>query len=99
MDVLRRLATGRLAEVFGADLLEHDKFTRTLGFNRLARKWAGTASNDLRSKLQAYADGVNESVVARRLLPMEFYLMWYGWEPWTAEDTLAIYSFSSFGMS
>ena len=37
MDIYRRAAQGRLAEVLGEPALESDRFMRTLGLRRAAR--------------------------------------------------------------
>ena len=38
MDLMRRLAQGRLAEVLGEDALPADRFFRTIGFGAAARR-------------------------------------------------------------
>ncbi|HCP03235.1 MAG TPA: penicillin acylase family protein, partial [Pseudomonas sp.] len=40
MDLLRRIGGGRLAELFGADSFETDRFFRSLGISRHARDYA-----------------------------------------------------------
>ncbi len=38
MDMLRRTARGEMAEVYGGDLIQKDKFARTIGFSRMAKE-------------------------------------------------------------
>ena len=38
MELLRRVGAGRLAEIFGKDLVKVDKLFRTLGINQVAKK-------------------------------------------------------------
>ena len=38
MEVIRRIAPGRLSEIFGPDLISTDKFFRTLGINEYSKK-------------------------------------------------------------
>src|SRR5436190_17083603 len=58
MEVTRRLASGRLAEVFGKDALDIDRFHRRLGLHRVAQREWDTSDADLRDVLRAYAAGV-----------------------------------------
>jgi len=67
MDVLRRVGSGRLAEFFGKDLLDVDKFFRTLGTNKLAErsdaKWMSEDNDKPYAVLsRAYIDGVNQYI-------------------------------------
>ncbi|RMG66282.1 MAG: penicillin acylase family protein, partial [Bacteroidetes bacterium] len=63
MELLRRLAAGRLAEVLGPDLLEVDIFFRTLGIHeqsvRQAKALMQGPDTPWREALLAYLDGVN----------------------------------------
>ncbi len=92
MELTRRLAGGRLAEVFGKDALDVDRFHRRLGLHRAAeREWA-EAATELRDILRAYAAGVNaclDGLVATKKLPAEFVLARFEPEPWEPVDTLA----------
>ncbi|HWS85193.1 MAG TPA: penicillin acylase family protein [Ktedonobacteraceae bacterium] len=94
MELNRRIAQGRLAEMFGAgphnQVLESDIYLRTLGLSQLAT--AEWASVDPRStlELQAYADGVNAFITAHQhKLPLEFTLLGVSMEPWQPVDSLA----------
>src|SRR5216683_6120773 len=59
MDIMRRFATGRLAEVVGRDGLEHDKQQRILGIPQVAQHSAAALSARDREYFEAYARGVN----------------------------------------
>jgi penicillin amidase len=89
METHRRIAAGRLAEVFGEGALPTDRFIRALGVRRAAAaQWAAlpTASREV---LQAYADGVN--AVLRdglRVRPPEFVILGITPEPWEPIDSL-----------
>src|SRR5262245_30601334 len=54
-----RIPSGRLAEVFGPDALDLDRFQRRLGLHRAANAEWLTADAGLRDILRAYAAGVN----------------------------------------
>ncbi|NIM93128.1 MAG: penicillin acylase family protein [Anaerolineales bacterium] len=59
MDFWRHLSTGRLSEMVGESQLETDKFLRSFGWERIARQEFETASPEMKSILEAYANGVN----------------------------------------
>ena len=89
MELNRRIAMGRLAELFGPVALDTDRFSRTFGFRRLAEADL-VALGSLRGHLEAYAAGVNaclEEMGDR--LPVEFALLRHRPEPWAPLDTLA----------
>ena len=89
MEMMRRFGAGRLAEVFGPDLVDRDKWMRTLGLYRLAEKMVEDAAPPVRSALQAYARGVNHWRQADiGLLAPEFALFPYTPEPWKPADSL-----------
>jgi penicillin amidase len=91
MELFRRVADGRLAEVLGADLLESDKFLRTIGLGRAARAGAGTLDPGRRAWLEAYAAGVNAWIDGHRgALPPEFVALRIRPEPWEIEHSLML---------
>ncbi|GAA5033647.1 penicillin acylase family protein [Actinopolymorpha pittospori] len=59
MDFRRHLTSGRLAEWFGPDLVQTDRFVRTLGWRRVAAQEYPRLSAQTRRYLQAFASGVN----------------------------------------
>ena len=91
MDIYRRAAQGRLAEVLGEPALESDRFMRTLGLGRAARLDLSVISDEGRGAIEAYAEGVNKFLQAHgESLPVEFTILGYRPEPWTVVDTLAV---------
>ncbi len=91
MDVYRRAAEGRLAEVLGEQALESDRLMRTLGLHRAAQLDLAMISEETRSLLEAYMEGVNKFLQQNgESLPVEFTILGYRPEPWTPLDTLAI---------
>ncbi|GAB2715852.1 penicillin acylase family protein [Streptomyces bullii] len=93
MDVLRRRARGRLAEIFGAAVVDEDVRARKLGIDRIARASEALLSARHRANLVAFGDGVDAAVRRMRRrggLPVEFLLLRYGPEPWTPRDSVAI---------
>ena len=91
MDGMRRFAAGELAEVVGPDALKHDRQQRILGMRMAARKTIETISADDRSRLEAYARGVNAFIESHGdHLPIEFRLLHYSPKPWSSEDSALI---------
>jgi penicillin amidase len=91
MDLYRRAAQGRLAEVLGEPALESDRFMRTIGLGRAARLDLAVISDEARGSLDAYMEGVNKFLQQHgESLPVEFTILGYRPEPWTVLDTLAI---------
>ncbi|WP_085066632.1 penicillin acylase family protein [Catenuloplanes japonicus] len=101
MDVLRRRAHGGLAEVLGPSLIDQDVLARTLSFSYAAERSLTALPSQAAENLDAFAAGVNHLI--RRLrrraaLPVEFQLLRYRPEPWTAVDSVAIIKQLGFGL-
>jgi penicillin amidase len=88
MELRRRAASGRLAEVFGSAAVTLDRSARRLGYEAMAqRDWEATGDAE-RAALRAYADGVN-SFLADHALPLEMKALGLVPEPWSPIDELA----------
>jgi penicillin G amidase len=91
MEMFRRVADGRLAEMMGGELVDTDRFLRTLGMGRSAGEQEARLAPEDRAMLQAYADGVNAWIGTRRgPLPPEFVTLRVRPEPWTVRNSLSI---------
>jgi penicillin amidase len=91
MELLRRVADGRLAEVLGPQLVSTDEFLRTVGMGRAAAQNERLLDAPTRALLQAYADGVNEWIRDHPgPLPPEFQVLRFTPQPWTVRNSLAI---------
>ncbi|HEX2205660.1 MAG TPA: penicillin acylase family protein [Longimicrobium sp.] len=91
MELFRRVADGRMAEVLGARLVDTDRFLRTLGMGRAAAENERVLTPEARRLLQAYADGVNAWIRGRSgPLPPEFMVLGVEPEPWTVRNSLSI---------
>lgn len=88
MDLMRRAASGRLAELVGPAALPLDKQMRVLGLGRLAAGDVAAQSPEMRALLDAYANGVNAWIARRgRFAALEF--LYFGApEPWRPSDSL-----------
>ncbi|MGQ9472309.1 MAG: penicillin acylase family protein [Candidatus Aminicenantales bacterium] len=88
MDLLRRVTTGRLAEIFGDSFAETDLLLRALGFAEKARQVIAATPASVVACLEAFAAGVNAYLQeARHNLPLEFKLLRYEPEPWLPEHS------------
>lgn len=91
MEMFRRVADGRLAEILGKDLVDTDRFLRTVGMGRSAAENEARLAPEHRRALQAYADGVNAWIRGHGgPLPPEFVTLRFQPEPWTVRNTLSI---------
>jgi penicillin G amidase len=89
MEEMRRVGAGRLAEVVGAGALPLDRFTRTVGLQRLAEATLANLDPALRIKLESYAAGVNAFLAHHRgAWPPEFMLLGIAPAPWRPVDSL-----------
>lgn len=91
MELFRRVADGRLAEVLGEGQLDSDRFLRTIGMGRAAAESEAALAPEHRRMLQAYADGVNAWMRTNPDgLPPEFRILRFRPEPWTVRNSLSI---------
>lgn len=91
LEMNRRIAAGRTAEILGPNALGTDRFLRTLGIRRNAEQiWPGLAP-DTQAVLRAYADGINAWLAHDgAVLPPEFLLTGAPRpEPWQPADSIA----------
>jgi len=96
MDLLRRLAYGRLSEIFGEETLAIDRMFRTFGLGRAAKENFEALDARDRNLLTSYAAGVNAyRAQAAGRLPLEYLIARSEPEPWTGVDSLAIGEYMS----
>ena len=105
MEFWRRLGSGGLSELFGENLLETDKFLRTMGFYEVAKEQYEKYGAETRAYLEAYAGGVNAYILNRRpgRLGLEFFLLElqgvdFQIEPWQPADTVSWGKMMSFDL-
>lgn len=100
MDLMRRVAGGRLAEVLGPKALDMDRLFRTLGLNATARRALADLDGPDREMLEAYAEGVNAyREGAGGSLPIEYRIAGFEPVPWGPEDSLLIGAFMAWTLS
>ncbi|MGF1605154.1 MAG: penicillin acylase family protein [Rhodothalassiaceae bacterium] len=90
LDIHRRIAAGRLAEILGPEAAQQDIFLRTLSLYDRAEKAFGQLPEEAQAMFRAYADGVNAYVAKRRHpLPPEYHVLGADFAPFTPVDALS----------
>jgi penicillin G amidase len=87
MEMMRRMAEGRVAELFGREAVPTDLFARTLDLAGAAEKAWSALGEAERGQLTAYAEGVNAYRRTGRL-PLEFRLLVHRPEPWRPQQSI-----------
>ncbi|TMU56708.1 penicillin acylase family protein [Flagellimonas algicola] len=100
MELLRRVAKGKLSEVFGADLVETDKFFLSLGIDDNSVQ--AVSEMDLESEAvilaQAYLEGVNQ-FIEEGPTPIEFYLTGLEKKPFELNDIMDAMGYMAFSFA
>jgi len=92
MDLLRRLAKGETAEIFGKAALEQDKYWRRFGFAKVVEKSYEILDPNLKMALENFSRGINAYIQSldEKSLPIEFRLLQYKPQEWKPTDTMLI---------
>jgi penicillin G amidase len=90
MDLMRRAASGELAELLGPAAAEADKRLRAHGFRRVASQVMEQATERERELLDAYAAGVNFALEHAAARPWEYLVLRSQPAPWRAEDSVLV---------
>ncbi|MFD2566442.1 penicillin acylase family protein [Pseudotenacibaculum haliotis] len=100
MELIRRIAPGRLSEVLGEKLVEVDMFFSGLGITEDANK--AIAKLDKNDKpyqyTKAYLDGINQ-FIENGPTPVEFLLLGVKKEKYTIEDVYNVFGYMSFSFA
>ncbi len=102
MTMIRRLSTGRLAEILGPKLIKVDKKMISLGFREFADISAAAfekSSNTIaKNQSKAYLKGIND-FIAKGNLPIEFTLLGFKPDPFTIKDIYSTLGYMALGFS
>jgi len=100
MDLIRRVTTGRLSEIFGKDYIKTDLFLRSLNMTGKSEKVISSTEPEIMECLQAYVDGVNSYMMERgKKLPPEFRILSYTPEPWSVTDMANIIGYMGWDLA
>ena len=100
MELIRRIAAGRLAEIFGKELIKTDKFFSGLGIEEASSKTIKTLDKNSEAyKLtMAYLDGINQ-FMENEPTPIEFYLVGVDKEKYTIKDVYNVFGYMAFSFA
>ena len=90
MEVLRRIALGRVSEMLGPLAIPLDETLRTIDLARAAPRIEAVLPSQTRTWMEAFVDGVNLYVRRAKRLPLEFNVLGLHAEAWTIRDLIAI---------
>ncbi|CAN5531938.1 penicillin acylase family protein [soil metagenome] len=102
MEMIRRVASGRLSEILGPDLLKVDVFFRTLGLEEHAKQsqllYLNADSLPCQRAAHAYLAGLNQFIESGRT-PVEFIMLGIPKEKFTAADLYLTTEFMAFNFA
>jgi penicillin amidase len=90
MDLLRRVATGELAELFGPKAVPLDKAHRLHRFRARAEQALSSMTADDRQFIDRYVSGINDGLSGLGARPFEYALMGVQPRAWSAADSLLV---------
>ncbi len=100
MELMRRIAPGKLSEIFGEVALENDKLYIGLGIEEAtAQTLKNIDKNSVEIKLaQAYLDGINQ-FIENGPTPIEFYILGIDKQKFELKDTYNIFGYMAFSFA
>ncbi len=100
MDLLRRVTQGRLAELFGQNLVETDLLMRSLRITAKSEIIFTDSSPEVIAAMQAFSDGINQYIEThRKKLPLEFTLLKYQPEPWHPVHSINLIGYMAWSLT
>ena len=100
MELMRRIASGRLSEILGKDLVSLDQFFTGLGIEEAAHKTIASLDKNAESYLlmQAYLEGINQFIEEGKT-PLEFSILGVKKEMYTVQDIYNVFGYMSFSFA
>lgn len=100
MELLRRIAPGRLSEIFGSVALKNDQFFAGIGIEEASAKAISKLDKNSPSYqlTMAYLDGINQ-YLEEGTTPIEFTLVGVKKEKFTIKDVYNIFGYMSFSFA
>ncbi|HEY9221386.1 MAG TPA: penicillin acylase family protein [Lutibacter sp.] len=100
MELMRRIAPGRLSEIFGKDMLKNDQFFVSLGIEEASVKSMEKLdkNGEVYKLAIAYINGVNQ-FIENGPTPIEFTLIGIEKEPYQLKDIYNILGYMSFSFA
>ena len=100
MELMRRIAPGRLSEIFGSAALKNDKFFAGIGIEEASAKAIAQLDTTSQSYqlTQAYLDGINQYLEEGKT-PIEFQLLGIQKQKFEIKDVYNIFGYMSFSFA
>ena len=100
MELMRRIASGRLSEILGKDLVSLDQFFTGLGIEEAAHKTIASLDKNAESYIlmQAYLEGINQFIEEGKT-PLEFSILGIKKEMYTVQDIYNVFGYMSFSFA
>lgn len=100
MELIRRISAGRLAEVFGKDVLPTDIFFSGLGIEENAQNTIAALdkNSEAYQLTMAYLNGINQ-FIEKGPTPIEFYLVGLKKEKYTIKDVYNVFGYMAFSFA
>lgn len=100
MELIRRIAPGRLSEIFGKDLLKTDVFFKGLGIEEAASTTIAALDKNSKAYIltQKYLDGINQ-FIEEGSTPIEFTLVGVKKEKYTIKDVYNVFGYMAFSFA
>ncbi len=100
MDLLRRITTGQLSEIFGEEMLGTDQLFRAFNFSGKSATVLESIDPEIRKCIEAYSDGVNQFIQQnQKKLSFEFALLGYKPGEWTIVHTTNLIGYMSWDLA
>ncbi len=100
MELIRRIAAGRLSELFGKQLLKTDVFFSGLGIEEASEKTIDKLdkTSEAYQLTVAYLDGINQ-FIENETSPLEFQLVGLEKEKYTLKDVYNVFGYMAFSFA
>lgn len=95
MELVRRMASGRLSQLLGDESYESDIEARLLGHRRLAAEQVKAFDGPARELVDAYVLGINSFMLRTGKRSFEFKVLRAPFDSWTVEEVLAVLSWNT----
>lgn len=100
MDLMRRITTGRLAEVLDPGLVGADQLFRALEFSKKSKEVLSKTDPGILECIDAFTDGINQFIETHKnSLSFEFTLLGYEPEPWEPIHTANLIGYMSWDLN
>lgn len=100
MDLMRRVAEGRIAEIFGSSVKDYDILFRTIGIKKNSEVIYNRLSIKSKTLLSEYTKGVNYFIDQNsKQLPLEFDILNYKPEEWKPEHSVMLLKLMSWELN